>query len=272
MGDRKFDKRIMWAARIVLLAGGFMLGASAAGVFFNYNPDVVRAPLRIVIMISCGLVLGVALMLTARPIVSLILSAAIKLKKVFAAKKPIEVVGYVLGIALGLMITFVVYVLLSVLIPIPPLNIVLTLAAAFIFCITGAVVCAKWLTHEEAEESVSPPDDGYSGYLMTSAAFYSDRAETLVKEWLQGKVFVLSPSIELIVSRVEDESAVAALKVYKALKESGRLKTVQLDKEGGESELIIRFARSKRLAVLAADESDALQYKDAVKTLCLSAL
>lgn len=270
MGDKKYDKRIMAAVRLVLLIAGFLLGASCAGVFFKYNPDIVRAGLQIVFMASSGLLLGVALLLSARPIVALALAIAGKLKNFFAKKKPVEVVGYALGIGLGLMVTFFAYVLLSALIPIVPLNVLLTLVIAFVACIVGAIVCAKWLQSTEAEEPTEPADD-YTGYVITSGALLNPKAESLVGDWLTGNVFVLGVTVETLVSRVDDADAVEALKTYKLLKESGKLKSVNYTKSGRENEDVLKYAQAKRLVVITGDEEESALYAD-TKALCLSAL
>lgn len=271
MGEKKYDKRIMTAVRLVLLAVGFLLGASFAGVFFSYNPDIVRDSLKIVFISSCGLLLGVALLLSARPFVALLLFLAGKLKNFFAGKKPVEVVGYVLGIALGLMVTFLVYVLLSQFLFIKPLNILITVIVAFVCCIAGAVVCSKWLlTQQDEEDEIS--DDGYDGYLITADAFYSPKAEHFIGEWLSGNVYVLTASVELLVSRIEEQSAVDALKTYKTLKESSKIKTVTYAKADSEREDIVKYAALKRLIIITADEDERKLYENAGKCLCLSAL
>ena len=106
---------------------------------------------------------------------------------------------------------------------------------------------------------------------MTAAAFFTDKAEELVGNWLQGKAFVLARSVELF-AEGDGEAAVVALKVYRSLVQSGKLKTVNYDKGKDETECVTKYAKLKRLAVITADEEEQSKYADSVKALNLSSL
>lgn len=273
MGNGRYNKKVMAAVRIALFVGGFLLGAALAALFFEYKPDLVGDPLKIVFIVSCGLVLGLTLLLSARPIVSLVAAIGVALKKLFTGKSPEQIAGFFLGISLGAMVTFVAYVILRVVLPIRPLVVALTIIAALLFCFLGALVCSRWLCGgaEEAEEEGEREESASGGYVMTAAAFFTDKAEELVGNWLQGKAFVLARSVELF-AEGDGEAAVVALKVYRSLVQSGKLKTVNYDKGKDETECVKKYAKLKRLAVITADEEEQSKYADSVKALNLSSL
>lgn len=273
MGDKKYNKKIMAAIRVILFTAGFLLGAALIALFFEYKPELVTGALKIVFIVSCGLILGITLLLSARPIVSLVVAVGGALKKLFTGKSPSQIAGFFLGISLGAMVTFVAYVVMRVVIPIPSLVIALTIIAALLFCFTGATVCSRWLCGgaDEAEEESEPNEVADGGYIMTAGAFCAEKAEEIVGNWLQGKVYVLTHSVELFAER-GDEKAVEALRVYRNLVKSGRLKTVGYDKGETEEEKITRFARLKSLAVITASDSESAAYSENVKALSLSSL
>ncbi len=271
MGNGRYNKKVMAAVRIVLFVLGFLLGAALVALFFEYKPDIVGSTMKIVFIVSCGLVLGLTLLLSARPIVSLVAAIGAALKKLFTGKSPEQIAGFFLGISLGAMVTFVAYVIMRVVLPIRPLVIALTIIAALLFCFLGALVCSRWLcgAEKDEEEDDERAESASGGYIMTAAAFFAERAEELVGNWLQGKVCVLARSVELFAER---EDGAQALKTYRNLVKSGRLKTVGYDKGETETECIIKYARLKSLAVIAADGAESELYADSVKALDLSAL
>lgn len=274
MDKNKYNKTLMAAVRAVLAVGGFLLGAGFTVLFFRYNPSAVKDYLKIIFVASGGLLLGLTLLLSSRPIVALVAVMASSLKKFFSAKAPAEVAGFVLGICVGLLLTLVIYVVLEVFVPIKPLNIALTVLCALLFCFVGAFVFARTLKAAESEPEESGEEvveTGFRGYILTSKAFFDPRAEMLVGKWLHGKLVVLAKSVGKF-AEAEEETALAALKTYCVLVAQCKLKTVEFDKGGSEEEDVMRYAATRSLAVVTSGEIDPALCNEKVRVLDLSAL
>lgn len=278
MGNKKFDKRLMAALRAVLLIAGVVLGSSFALLYLRYATAIsVSETLKTVIILSCGAILGLALMLSARPIASLIGAIAKALKVAVATKNPLELVGYALGTAFGVMAAFVLYVVLSAVTSLPqPLIIILTFAAALLCCFVGALICSRWLMHRDSAEQEEENDKENlrpAGYILTRNALAHERAEEIVGKWLGfsgSKIVVLQRSIDGLKAEGRSEEDADALPEKLSL--SCGLKIVNYLKNSEEREDILAYAVQKRLAVVTADISESEYYDGKVKTLCLDSL
>ena len=275
MGHKKHNKKIMAAVRAVLFIGGFMLGTALAVLFLRGDFVSLSDWVRLAIVISCGALLGLFLLLSARPIVWLVLATGEKLKDTVRTHRPEEIAGYALGIALGVLLALAAYVLLTLFVPIVALNIALTIVIAVLLSFVGAIVCSRLMLYgasREAEaEKDTDEDASIGGYIVTSGAFASEKAEEIVGRWLSGKLVVLELTGRLISESGGTEKE-RSLKLFGTLIASGKPKSVGYEKSGDEAKDVASYAASHRFAVITGTNEEAKLYEGRAKVLCLENL
>ncbi|MCI9031337.1 MAG: hypothetical protein HFK09_02305 [Clostridia bacterium] len=275
MGHKKHNKKIMAAVRVVLLFGGFMLGTALAVLFLRGDFVSISDWVRLAIVISCGVLLGLFLMLSARPIVWLVLAAGEKLKYTIRTRRPEEIAGYALGICLGVLLSLVAYILLTLFVPIVALNIALTIVIAVLLSFVGAIVCSRLMLYgasrETDTEKDKDDDTAADGYIVTSGALANEKAGEIIGRWLTGKLVVLELTGRLL-AESDNERCEDALKLFGTLVAGGKLKCVGYEKSGEEAKDVISYASSRRLAVITGAKEEAEIYEGKAKVLCLENL
>lgn len=275
MKYKKYNSKIMAAVRAVLFIGGFTLGASLAVIILRGDFVSLSDWVRLAIVISSGALLGLFLLLSARPIVWLVLATGEKLKETIRTRRPEEIAGYALGIALGVLFSLAAYVLLTLFVPIVALNIALTIVIAFLLSFVGAIVCSRLMLYgssvETEAEKNTEEETATGGYIVTSRALKHEKASEIIGRWLTGKLVVLELTGRLLAESDEEESS-DALKLFGTLVAGGKLKCVGYEKSGDETRDVAAYASSHRLAVITGTKEEAEIYEGKAKVLCLESL
>lgn len=251
--DYKYDKRIITAARVLLFALGGVLGWLIMNAVISAYPAVMTETIQIVAMACCALLLGVVLMLSAKPFVYLTHVVFAAFGKLFRERRPIEIVGVFLGVILGLMIAYLTYSLLTLMLDMFALNVFITVVVAVIACTLGAIGCSHVLRHSDVDEDEPV---GFSGYVVDASAFTDKKLYPLLSDWLDGKAAVLGvTSLKLMDSLASGEVPEAAA-AYKKLVGEGRLKSVEFGKaDGDEKTTVAEYAATKRKKIITADKA-----------------
>lgn len=259
------DRRVLLITRVVLFIVGAVVGWLAMWQFLLAFPAAVRDGLKVVFEIIAAAVIAFALMLSARPIIYLGKLIAVGVARLAARLKPLEVVGLVLGIATGMMVAFLAYVLMSLFLPIIAVRVVLTVLVGFGACVGASVAFARGLTAPPEEEPVS--GERYHGWILHASAFSSERLPRML-EWMDGPVYVLGRTIKTLIDGMETDPD--ALARYKELSTQDAFRQLE-SPETDETQAVTRLALTKRLRIVAASP-DQVASAPLVKVLYLDAL
>lgn len=266
MKRKDIDRRVVFIARVILFIVGAVVGWVAMWQFLLAYPQAVRDSLKIVFEIIAAAVVAFALLLSTRPILYLGKWIADGIKSLTARVKPLEAVGIVLGIAAGLMVAFLAYVLMNLFIPIVAVRIVLTVIIGFVACVAASYAFARGLTAPPEEEPIA--HERFNGLIVHSSAFMSERLEHIL-EWLDAPVYVLGRTVKTLIDRMDVEPD--ALARYKELAGQEAFRTVE-STETDETQAVVRYAVTKRLKIIAKSPSEQLCHDALVKVLDLDAL
>ena len=254
------DRRVLLITRVVLFIVGAVVGWLAMWQFLLAFPAAVRDGLKVVFEIIAAAVIAFALMLSARPIIYLGKLIAVGVARRAARLKPL-----VLGIATGMMVAFLAYVLMSLFLPIIAVRVVLTVLVGFGACVGASVAFARGLTAPPEEEPVS--GERYHGWILHASAFSSDRLPHML-EWMDGPVYVLGRTIKTLIDGMETDPD--ALARYKELSTQDAFRQLE-SPETDETQAVTRLALTKRLRIVAASP-DQVASAPLVKVLYLDAL
>lgn len=263
---KQFDIRILTVARILL----FLLGASVGWLcmwqLFLAYPNLVRDGLKIVFDAMVALFTGALLALSARPIVAFIAYLVERTVRFSAQHKPIELVGLLLGVAVGLMIAVFAEVVMRLFLPIKAVRILLTVLIAVVACVVAAVAFVRML--------LNPPDTAatatrHTGYIVHSSAFGSAKLETLL-DWLNGEVYVSRKTVNALIEVVEGDSE--PLIRFRRLETGETFRHVESSNKLSEDEEVARLALMKRLKVIAKGLGEGEPLGVGVKVLDIDSL
>lgn len=264
---KQVDNRILFVVRILL----FMLGATVGWlamrqVFLTY-PTLVRDGLKVAFDTVAALTLGAVLALSARPIMQFAVYVGRGIVRFANRHKPIELVGVLLGLAVGLMIAFFAAVVMQLFVPIVAVRVAVTVVVALIASFFSAVAFVRLLLSPAETE---PAESRAAGYILHSSAFASGAVVTLVEEWLNGPVYVSGKTVTELIAGVETDSD--PLVRYRHLESAESVRRADSANKLTENEDVARLARIKRLKVIVCSADNEYDFGTGVKTLDIATL
>lgn len=249
--NRQLNKNLVLITRCVLFVLGAVVGATAM-MQFLHGSDRVNESLKIVFYIASGLVAALVLMFSAKPILYLVFAIGDGLKKIFGRTKPMDIAGILMGICIGLMLSYLAEVLLSMVLTIASARIIICIIIALTGSYIAALLCVKWLGSDGTEEEV--PD--FYGFLLTESALKNDKIVMLCKNWLSGGVWVLNKTLNALIDNLSDPQCAKALKHYRELDEGKLIKTSNYSADKSGIDLLTEFASNKRLKLIVESRAD----------------
>ena len=280
--EEKLNKNLLLIFRIVCALAGAAVGVVAIWQVFQAKPNLVQsAGLKAVFYIACGALPAVVLLLSARPLLGLVLSVCERVKRRFRGVKAVEVAGVFLGLIIGVFFGFVSEVVMELFLRIVALRILIAVVIAVVTAYFSAVLCLKFIGKaEDADRKADDADSerkeytGAGGYVLTGSALKSDRIVNVCENWLNCDVFVLSSTVNFFAETEETNSVSAeAVKRFNSLKESGKVKVVEFDFDAeNEDDRIISFAWRENLKILVLNGNSVKETRLPVHLLALDEL
>lgn len=243
---RKFGKKVMLITRLAMFCAGFMIGMPVMwrimlGQGFNEQ-------LRLIFGLGTGVVLGLALMLSARSVLSLGYALGGGVKKVFVSAKPTDIAAVITGAAIAVALTCLVDFLLGFVINGAAFRVVIdvtfALIAAVCFYLLSSRVLRALAEDRITDSAPEKEENRYcEGYILDVSALCCERIVPLCSQWLISAPIVLDSTVCELASR---ESGMAA---YRALVEGGFVRTVSAGKNAGG---VAAYAAKHSLRIISA--------------------
>lgn len=264
---KSYDFRILVAARVILFMLGATVGWLSMWQLFLVYPSLVPDGLKITFDSVVALFLGALLALSARPILNVLSYIGAAILRFVSGHRPIELVGVLLGLAVGLMIAFFSDAIMRLFIPVKAVRIVVTVVIGLIAVFTASVAFARMLLSppERTEEAVHPV-----GYILYSSAFLSPKLTQLAEEWFNGPVYVTAKTVGALIAAVETDSE--PLIRYRKLEGNDSVRRSDAGNRLTEAEEVARLARLKRLKIVVSSSAAVPDFGAGVKVLDIDTL
>ena len=264
---KSYDARILALARVLLFMLGASVGWLAMWQLFLAYPKLVPDGWKIAFDTMAAVFLGGLLALSARPILNVLTYVGAALLRFVSRHRPIELVGVLLGVAVGLMIAFFVSALLRTFLPVKAARVIITVVVALFSVFVASVAFVRLLLAppEKAEEPAHT-----AGYILHSSAFRSALVTQLVEDWLNGPVYVSGKTVSALIASVEEDSD--PLVRYRKLEANDSVRRTDAANRLSETEEVARLARLKRLKIIVASENGPTDFGAGVKVLDIDTL
>lgn len=264
---KTYDARILAIARVILFMLGASVGWLAMWQLFLAYPSLVPDGWKIAFDAMAAVFSGGLLALSARPILNMLSYVGAALLRFVSRHRPIELVGVLLGVAVGLMIAFFVSALLQVFLPVKAARVVITVVVALFSVFVASLAFVRLLLSppEKEEEAVHTV-----GYILHSSVFRSALVTPLVEDWLNGPVFVSGKTVSALIASVEEDSD--PLVRYRKLEANESVRRIDAANRLSETEEIARLARLKRLKIIVGSEDGPIDFGTGVKVLDIDTL
>ncbi|MDR2202691.1 MAG: hypothetical protein LBP26_08075 [Clostridiales bacterium] len=246
MYEKKYPKGLILAARLILFASGAAFGIVSIWQTFAWYPTLVKnVGLRVVFYAVSGLVPGLVLFLSAKPVMSVILAAGDKLKGRFKNVSAFDAASVILGIAAGAMTGYLSDLIIGLFLKIIALRILLSvILAAVAGYLTALLAWSRINSEPNAAEKDEP--DRSNGYMVSAAALADGKVAAICLHLLKGDVLVIKSALA---------ANAAAAQNFERLKDAGRVRAI--DAGGGpEADLLARESARRGLTVIAVNADD----------------
>ncbi len=248
----KYSK-VMLTVRIIVTVVGFSLGSLIMWSVSDHYDLIPSGAIKYLFYVVAGIVLGSALLLSTPAMVSFFRSLGEMLTRAASSVSAMTTaLCYTLTAVVAVLASFGIEYLLSLFFDIIWLRIFIVVILAVVILIGGISICAavtaKVKRNVNKSYAIKPAD---KGYLLSGEALNFNRILEVCNSWLVGKIFVLKTTVD----GFYDLGNIDALRNYKQLSESGRIKTVNPKAYAIEDSYERAYAVKARLKLITLTES-----------------
>ena len=282
MNEKKINKNLLLIFKALCALVGATVGIIAVWQVFESNPTLVNGiGLKVVFYFVCGIVPAALLLLSAKPLLLLILSLCDKIKLHFKGVKAEAVAGVLFGIVIGMFFGFVAEIVMKLFLDIFALRIIISVVIAIVSAYFFALLCLNFVNKadkssggEDKPQTEETEYTGAGGYVLAGSALKSERIINVCENWLVGEIFVLKTTVDRFAETAAANSVSAeAARRYETLNSGGKITAAEFDcATENEDDRLISFALEKNLKILVENRAAVKETPFKVHILALDEL
>jgi len=265
--NRQRERRIMIIMRFSMFFIGAIIGAIGMWQALTVIDIAFHPALIALFYIASSLLAGGVLFLSA-PIARVIFKKiSTYFRRRFKVVKAVDIAGIASGFIVGVAVALIVEFTFVLFLPILAVRILISILLGLIFAFITAIAISGWIARgiererQDNGQEATVRHKGHKGFLLTANALAHPKILLLCNLWLEGNLFVLSQTAEELnkvntlsgLDKQEKTNETLAYNNYKLLLYANSIKVLELFKQEVETEALIDAGEMKCLKIVCTN-------------------